>query len=55
MTITSADAETVRRFYAALAARDFATVESCFVPDAMWHLPGQEPDRWRPSRLARDP
>jgi ketosteroid isomerase-like protein len=41
MTITTADVETVRRFYAAVAARDLATAESCFAPDAVWHLPGK--------------
>jgi len=41
MMVTSADVETVRRFYRALAERDFATSESCFTPDAVWHLPGK--------------
>jgi ketosteroid isomerase-like protein len=41
MSITSADEQAVRRFYAALAAGDLATVESCFAPDAVWHLPGK--------------
>ncbi len=43
MTVTSADVETVRRFYQALAARDTATIESCFAPGAVWHLPGKSP------------
>ena len=43
MTVMSADAETVQRFYAAVAARDFATMESCFAPDAVWHMPGKSP------------
>ncbi len=38
MTVTSADVETVRRFYQALAAGDTATLESCFAPGAVWHL-----------------
>ena len=37
MTVTSADVETVRRFYQAVAARDMAAAESCFAPDAVWH------------------
>jgi uncharacterized protein len=41
MTVTEADAATVRRFYAAFADRDFATVRACFTPDAVWHLPGR--------------
>ena len=41
MTVTEADVETVRRFYAAFAARDFDTVRACFAPDAVWHLPGR--------------
>jgi uncharacterized protein len=41
MTVTSADVETVRRFYQAVAARDMAAAESCFAPDAVWHLPGK--------------
>lgn len=41
MTVTSTDVETVRRFYAALVGRDIVTLESCFVPDAVWHLPGK--------------
>ncbi len=43
MTVTSADAETVRRFYGAVAARDLAAAESCFATDAVWHLPGKSP------------
>ena len=41
MTITEGDVETVRRFYAAFAARDLETVRQCFAPDAIWHLPGR--------------
>lgn len=41
MSVTSADVETVQRFYAAVATRDLATAESCFTPDAVWHLPGK--------------
>ncbi|MGH7728489.1 MAG: nuclear transport factor 2 family protein [Vulcanimicrobiaceae bacterium] len=40
---TPADVETVRRLYRAVAARDFATAEACFAPDAIWHLPGRSP------------
>lgn len=40
MTVTSADVETVRRFYAAVAAGDAAGMESCFAPGAVWHMPG---------------
>lgn len=43
MTVTSQDTETVRRFYAALAARDLGAAEACFTPDATWHLPGKSP------------
>ena len=41
MTVTSADAETVRRLYAATNAGDLAAVESCLAPDGVWHLPGR--------------
>ena len=41
MTITDADVATVRRFYAAFADKDFETVQACFAPDAVWHLPGR--------------
>ncbi len=41
MTISESDVETVRRFYAAFADRDFETVRACFTPDAVWHLPGR--------------
>jgi hypothetical protein len=41
VTITDGDVETVRRFYAAFAARDLETVRQCFAPDAIWHLPGR--------------
>jgi uncharacterized protein len=43
MTVISADVETVRRFYQALAARDTATLESCSAPGAVRHLPGKSP------------
>lgn len=33
-------AEVVRRFYAAVAARDMEAAEQCFTADAVWHLPG---------------
>jgi ketosteroid isomerase-like protein len=42
MSVTSADDES-RGVYAAVASRDFATMESCFTPDAVWHLPGKSP------------
>ena len=41
MTVIESDAETVRRFYAAFAERDFDTIRACFAPDAVWHLPGR--------------
>ena len=41
MAITESDVATVQRFYAAFATRDFATMEACFTPDAVWHLPGR--------------
>ncbi|MEO6822778.1 MAG: nuclear transport factor 2 family protein [Candidatus Nanopelagicales bacterium] len=34
------DLDVVRRFYDAVAARDMSVAESCFAPDALWHLPG---------------
>ena len=51
MTITSADAESVRRFHMALAARDLADLQSSFAGDAMpsfagdamRHSPGKSP------------
>ena len=44
MTATETTAaDTVRRFYAAVAARDLAAAKSCFAPDAVWHLPGHSP------------
>ena len=43
MSLTQADADTVRRFYAALAERDFATAQACFAPEAVWHMPGASP------------
>ena len=41
MAITERDVATVQRFYAAFVTRDFATMEACFTPDAVWHLPGR--------------
>jgi ketosteroid isomerase-like protein len=41
MRITDDDVATVRRFYAAFVDRDYATIEACFTPDAVWHLPGR--------------
>jgi uncharacterized protein len=41
MTTTEDDVATVRRFYGAFADRDWATIEACFTPDAVWHLPGK--------------
>jgi uncharacterized protein len=41
MMVAGTDVETVRRFYQALAERDFATLESCFTVDVVWHLPGK--------------
>lgn len=35
--------DVVRRFYAAVAARDWDGAEECFAPDALWHLPGNSP------------
>ena len=35
--------DVVRRFYQAVADRDFAAAERCFAPDALWHLPGTSP------------
>lgn len=43
MTVTDQDIETVRRLYAAVAARDLGVAESCFASDATWHLPGNSP------------
>jgi uncharacterized protein len=39
--VSESDVATVRRFYAAFADRDFETVQACFTPDAIWHLPGR--------------
>jgi uncharacterized protein len=41
MSNSENDVATVRRFYAAFAGRDFETMQSCFTPDAVWHLPGR--------------
>lgn len=43
MNVTNKDVETVRRLYAAVAARDLGAAEACFAPDATWHLPGDSP------------
>ncbi len=40
MTVSEADAATVRRFYAAFIPRDFEAMRACFTADAVWHLPG---------------
>lgn len=37
------DVNVVRRFYAAVAARDLGAAEKCFAADASWHLPGVSP------------
>ncbi len=39
----AAAVDVVRRFYEAVARRDPAKAESCFAPDALWHLPGHGP------------
>jgi uncharacterized protein len=36
----SADVRVVERYYAALAAWDLDTAAECFLPDAVWHIPG---------------
>ena len=41
MSISENDVATVRRFYGAFAGRDFETMQACFTPDAVWHLPGR--------------
>lgn len=41
MAITETDVATVLRFYGAFADRDWAAMEACFAPDAVWHLPGK--------------
>jgi uncharacterized protein len=41
MSISENDVATVRRFYGAFASRDFETMQACFTPDAVWHLPGR--------------
>jgi ketosteroid isomerase-like protein len=41
MSNSENDVATVRRFYAAFAGRAFETMQSCFTPDAVWHLPGR--------------
>jgi len=39
MSTSAQDVATVRLFYAAFVTRDYATMEACFTPDAVWHLP----------------
>lgn len=39
-SVESASVEVVRRFYAAVAARDLDAAGRCFASDAVWHLPG---------------
>jgi ketosteroid isomerase-like protein len=41
--MNDAAADVVRRFYESVAERDLAKAESCFAPDALWHLPGTGP------------
>jgi uncharacterized protein len=41
MTISEDDVATVRRFYSAFPDRDYETMEACFAPEAVWHLPGR--------------
>lgn len=43
MAVDEAGIAVVRRFYAAVAARDLAAAESCFATDAEWRLPGRSP------------
>ena len=37
------EVSTVRRFYGALARRDWNTAAECFTEDAIWYLPGRGP------------
>ena len=37
------DVALVRRFYAAVNARDMAAAQACLTPDARWTLPGRSP------------
>jgi ketosteroid isomerase-like protein len=37
------NASVVRRLYAAFAQGDMETARSCFVEDAIWHMPGKSP------------
>lgn len=39
--VMQAEEATVRRFYAALSARDWPAARGCFTEDAVWHLPGR--------------
>jgi ketosteroid isomerase-like protein len=39
----SPEEATVRKFYSALASQDWDAAESCFTPDAVWHIPGRSP------------
>jgi ketosteroid isomerase-like protein len=43
MNVMNQDIDTVRRFYAAVDARDLGTAEACFALDATWHVPGNSP------------
>lgn len=40
---TQDDVAAVRRFFAAVEARDLAAVGECFREDAVWYLPGTSP------------
>jgi ketosteroid isomerase-like protein len=41
--VDEADAQVVRRFYAAVAAHDLDAAAACFADDVVWHLPGKSP------------
>jgi ketosteroid isomerase-like protein len=40
-TIEHPNAKVVRRFYDAFARGDMETTKTCFVQNALWHLPGR--------------
>jgi ketosteroid isomerase-like protein len=42
-SIEHPNAKVVRRLYDAFALGDMETTRSCFVHDAVWHLPGRSP------------
>jgi ketosteroid isomerase-like protein len=42
-SIEHPNAKVVRRLYDAFARGDMETTRSCFVHDAVWHLPGRSP------------